>query len=93
MTYTPRPGMVPVSVSPYPPARQPTHQCGTCGLTGLGKTTPRGQAAQLCTLSLCLGLLGAWACVCLVDACRFQVLSMRNQGITSCTGKNSGDRP
>lgn len=51
MTYTPRPGMVPVSVSPHPPARQPTHQCGTCGLAGLGKTTPRGQAAQLCTLS------------------------------------------
>lgn len=37
MTYTPRPGMVPVSVSPYPPASPPTSAVPVCcTLAGLG---------------------------------------------------------
>lgn len=48
----------------------------------LAKPPARSMATQLCTLSFSLGLE---VCVCLVDACRFQVLCMRHQGIPGCT--------
>lgn len=86
MTYTPRPGMVPVSVSPYPPASPPTSAVPACTLAGLGKLHHAGRPHNSAPFPFCLGL-DAWACVCLVDACRFQVVSMRNQGITSCTAR------